>query len=145
MNEPITISCLAIALEKQIVLRTSRLRCERRVRRLRSMCCVIAFVGAVDFGDEVPSVGPSRVWIIAREAEGLEQSLQLQKHLVLTSTKDIGQDLPGVMIEGMPEPPWFLLLPDKAPHFVPFGFVHTLQDDPDLARGQASNEGTIHR
>ena len=50
----------------------------------------VARAGAVDFMGEVPSVGTPRVCVIARDAEGLEQRLQLQKHLVFPSTKDVG-------------------------------------------------------
>jgi hypothetical protein len=105
----------------------------------------VVFARAVDFRSKIPLVCAPIVCIIPRDAKGREQRLQLQKPLILTPPKDRGQDLPGRVSEGMPEPPWFLLLPAKAPHFVHFGFVHALQDDLDLARGQAGNEGAIHR
>ena len=38
-----------------------------------------------------------------------------------------------------------LLLAHKTPHFVHFGFVHALEDDLDVARGQAFDQGMIHR
>ena len=105
----------------------------------------VALAGAVDFRGEVPLVGTPRVCILARDAKGIEQRLQLQKHFVLTPPEDIGQDLPSAVIEGMPEPAWLFLLPHEAPHFVHFRCLHALQDDLDLARGQAGNEGAIHR
>ena len=110
---------------------------------LQLLC--VALARAVDFGREIPLAGAPIVGIVARDAKGREQRLSLQKHCILTPPEDIGQDLPGAVLEGMPEPARRFLLAHKAPHLVHFGFLHALQDDLDLARGQAGNERAIHR
>ena len=44
-NNPMTISCICMDLEKQIVLRVSRLMRVRKVRCFRSICCVLRLPG----------------------------------------------------------------------------------------------------
>jgi hypothetical protein len=105
----------------------------------------VVFARAVDLRREAPFVGTPSVCGIAREAEGLEHRLQLHTDLVCAPTTDLRPYFPAAVIEGVPEPARLLLLPDKAPHFVHFSCIHALQDDLDLARGQAGNEGTIHQ
>ncbi len=84
---------------------------------------------AVDFRGEVPLVRAPIICVIARDTKRLQQGLQLQKDLVLAPAQDIRQDLPTVVINGMPEPPLCLLLANKTPHFVDFGLVHTADHD----------------
>src|SRR5262245_20263529 len=105
----------------------------------------VALARTMDSRGEIPFVRAPRVCVIARDAEGLKQGLQLQKHLVRTPTENVSQDSSSTVINSVPEPARLLLLTDEAPHFVHFGFVHALQDDLDLARGQACNDGAIHR
>ena len=123
-------------LEKQIVLRTSRLIRVRNVRCLRSIvaCCACRGCG---LQTRDSAVGTPIVCIIPRDAKGLQQRSSTSKDLVRAPPKDVGQDFPGAVIDGMPQPARLFLLPHIAPHFVHFGFVHALQDDLDLARGQA--------
>jgi hypothetical protein len=71
--------------------------------------------------------------MIAGEAKGCQQRFQLHKHLVFASTKDIRQDLPAAVIDGMPQPPPVFLLPNNAPHLISFGFVDPAGHDVHVA------------
>jgi hypothetical protein len=51
--------------------------------------------------------------VIAGEPEGLTQRFARQKDLILAATKDVGQDLAGVVIEGMPQPAWVAFVADQ--------------------------------
>lgn len=51
--------------------------------------------------------------VIAGEPEGLTQRFERQKDLILAATKDVGQDLAGVVIEGMPQPAWVAFVADQ--------------------------------
>src|SRR5437773_867452 len=53
-------------------------------------------------GIQMPGVGPPIIGGVADEPEGLQQRFKLQKDLIFAATKDIGQDLAGVVIDGMP-------------------------------------------
>jgi len=46
------------------------------------------------------------IGVVAGQPEGLEQRFELQKDLVCAATKDVGQDLSCVVIDGMPQPAW---------------------------------------
>jgi|GEM_PF-3134211 len=70
----------------------------------------IAFAGCVDFCGEVAFVGTPGICIVAPDTKGLEQGLQFHKDLVCAPTKDVRQHLPAAVIEGVPQPPWLLLL-----------------------------------
>ena len=48
--------------------------------------------------------------IIAPDPKRLQQRFEQQKHVVFAATKDVGQDLAGVVIDGMPEPAWVALV-----------------------------------
>ena|SRR5215470_7471996 len=86
----------------------------------------VALAGAMNRGLELPLVSTPIVCIVVRDTKGLKQCFQLYKDLVLAPTKDVRQDLPGAVINGMPEPARLLFLAHKAPHFVHFGSVHAL-------------------
>src|SRR5882724_5168790 len=49
-NKPMTMSCICVDFEKQIVLRTKRLMRVRNVRCLRSICCVLCLPGLCSSG-----------------------------------------------------------------------------------------------
>src|SRR5215467_14394659 len=70
--------------------------------------------------------------IIVGQAEGLQQRLELEEHLVFPAPKDRGQDRSRVMIDGMPEPTWVGFAADKRPHFVHLGFARALNVHPYL-------------
>ena len=59
----------------------------------------------------MPGVGPPIIGVGAGEAAGLQQRFELQKDLIFAATKDTGQDLAGVVIDGMPEPTGVSLCP----------------------------------
>ena len=105
----------------------------------------VALARAVDFRGEVPLEGTPIVCTAVRDAKGLEQRLQLYKDFVRAPAKDVRQNLPGTVIDSIPQLALLLLLAHKTPHFVHFGFVHALEDDLDVARGQAFDQGMIHR
>ena len=69
-----------------------------------------------DAGHTPPMVGKK-----TRDAKGPQQGFELQKHLVSATTENVGQDLTGPMIDGMPQPTGLALLAHKAPHFIDLG------------------------
>ena len=95
----------------------------------------IAFARDRSVRSQMPCVRPPVVGEEAGDPKGFQQGLELQEPLVSAPPKDIGQDLPGLVIKGMPEPARLRLLTHKTPHFVYFGFVHALEDDLNLPRG----------
>ncbi len=62
------------------------------------------FARAVHVRIQMPGIGAPMIRIKAREPEGLEQCFELQKDLIFATTKDIGQNLACVVIDGMPQP-----------------------------------------
>lgn len=92
----------------------------------------VALTRTVDCRGEIPFVSAPIICIVACDAKGIEQRLELQKHFILTPTKDIGQDLSGAVIKGLPEPAWLFLLPHKTPHFINFSFIYALKADHDV-------------
>jgi hypothetical protein len=51
--------------------------------------------------------------VVAGAPEGLTQRCERPKDLILAATTDGGQDLAGVVIEGMPQPAWVALVADQ--------------------------------
>ena len=78
----------------------------------------VPFARSVDVRGQMPGVGPPIISVVASEPEGLQQRFELQKDLVFAATKDVGQDLAGVMIDGMLEPAWVAFVADKRPHLI---------------------------
>src|SRR2546425_3709589 len=78
----------------------------------------VAFAWAMHVGVEVTRIGTPIIGIVASEPEGLQQRLELQKDLIFAAPKDVGQDLAGVVIDGMPEPAGVAFVPDKRPHLI---------------------------
>src|SRR6266545_3873370 len=85
----------------------------------------VAFAWAMHVGVEVTRVGSPIIGVVAGQPEGLQQRLELQKDVVFAATKDVGQDLAYVVIDGMPEPPWVAFVPDKRPHLIHLGLRFT--------------------
>lgn len=52
------------------------------------------------FRGQVPLVSAPMIRVIARDAKRFQKGFSLQKDVILTPTKDIGQDLPAAMIDG---------------------------------------------
>jgi hypothetical protein len=76
-----TMSCICVVFEKQMVLRTKRLMRVRKVRCLRSIFCVLR-ARAMHVGVQMPSVCAPMIGVVAGQPEGVEQCLELQKDLV---------------------------------------------------------------
>src|SRR5262247_3378578 len=72
----------------------------------------------VVFSVQMTFVGAPAIRVITRNAKWLQQGFQLQKDGVLASSKHIRQHLPGVVINGVPEPAWMRFRLHKTPHFV---------------------------
>src|SRR5262249_848242 len=66
----------------------------------------------------MPLVGSPAVRGKLRDAKGLQELLQLEEDGVLASSEHIRQHLPGVVINGVPEPARMRFRLHKTPHFV---------------------------
>jgi hypothetical protein len=77
---------------------------------------------------KMAALGTPAIHVKARDAQWLEYRFQLEKNGVLTCPKDRGQDLPWLMINGVPEPSWLALDAHEAPHLIHLGFVDQLDD-----------------
>src|SRR5262245_26309243 len=69
-------------------------------------------------GSEMPLIGPPAVGVILGDAKGLQQRLQPQEDIVLPPPEHIRSHLPGVVINGVPEPSRMPLRLHKTPPFV---------------------------
>src|SRR5262245_2628877 len=78
----------------------------------------VAFAWSVLVGVEVTRVGAPIIGIIAGQPEGLQQRFEPQKDLVFAAPKAVGQDLAGVVIDGMPEPTRVAFVLDNQPHLI---------------------------
>jgi hypothetical protein len=81
---------------------------------------------------------PPAVCVVSSDTKRLQQGLQAEKNFVLTPTEHIGQDLPCVMVDGVPEPAWMGFLAHVTPHIV------TLCAQP-TRRLQFVRTGYLHR
>ena len=76
------------------------------------------------FADEVflcrarPLVGAPAIRVISGDAKRLQQSLEVQKNLVLSPSTYLGQDLPRMMIHGMLQPALVHFLAHKGPQLI---------------------------
>src|SRR5215831_7738968 len=78
----------------------------------------VTFAWAVLFRLEMTCVGAPMIGIIAPDPKRLQQRFEPQKHVVFAATKDVGQDLAGVVIDSMPEPTRVAFVPDERPHLI---------------------------
>ena len=69
---------------------------------------------------DVPLVGTPPIRIEATDPKGSKEGLQLQKHLILPSPKDVRQDGATVVSNSMLQPPRLGFLPDVTPHLIEF-------------------------
>ena len=79
------------------------------------------------------------------DAKGLQQGFKLQKNFVSAMAKDIRQDFPCPMIEGMPQPAGLFLFPHKTPHFIDLCGLYSANAYCHGARMQAIDEGSMYR
>jgi hypothetical protein len=82
----------------------------------------------VRFRGDMTRVCAPIVRVVPRDAKRLEQRFELQKRLILATTKEVGQDLTTVMIHGMPQPSLIFFALDKRPHLIGFGFISESHD-----------------
>src|SRR5215475_497850 len=69
-------------------------------------------------GVDMPLVGAPAVRVKLRDAKGLQELLQLEEDGVFASSEHLRQHLPGVVINGVPEPSRMRFRLHKTPHFV---------------------------
>src|SRR6266568_96518 len=95
----------------------------------------------------MPGVGPPIIRVVAGQSEGLQQRFELQKDVVFATTKDVGQDLAGVVIDGMPEPAGVAFVPDKRPHLIHLRlrFTRALQVPGHLGGVQRAQHSGVYR
>src|SRR5215475_11600097 len=105
----------------------------------------VPFARAMHFRLQMPSVCAPMIGIKAGQAKRFQQRFELQKYLIFPATKHIRQDGTGMMIDGMPQPPWFLFLADKTPHFVHLGFPCALDVHNNLVWLQRAQQGGVDR
>jgi hypothetical protein len=74
---------------------------------------------------EMPLIGPPSGGVILGDAQGLEQLLQPQEAVVLPPPEHIRSHLPGVVINGVPEPSRLRFRLHKTPPFVELGAQST--------------------
>jgi hypothetical protein len=80
----------------------------------------VLFLDHMMLRGDVPLVGTPPISIEATDPKGRKEGLQLQKHLILPSPKDVCQDGTTVVINGMPQPPWLGFLPYVTPYLIGF-------------------------
>ena len=61
--------------------------------------------------------------VIFRNSEGFQKLFELQKNIILTTTKHVGQDLTAAVINGMPKPSLIFFASNVTPHLISFCFV----------------------
>src|SRR5262244_4028997 len=72
-------------------------------------------------GIEMSLVGPPAVGVKLRDAKRRQQLLELQEDVVLSPAKHIRQNLPRMLINGVPQPARVRFAAHVTPHFVEFG------------------------
>lgn len=105
----------------------------------------ITLARAVLCGIQMPGICAPMIGMIAPNAKGGQQGFQLDKDFVLTPPKDVRQDLPTAVIDGVPQPSLVLLLAHKTPHLVDFRFVDPADHDIHGLRIESLEEGFVHR
>ena len=70
------------------------------------------------FGVNMPLVSSPPIRVISRDTKRLQQRLQLEKNGILSAPKDIGQYVPAVMVNGVPQPTGVRFAAYVTPHFV---------------------------
>ena len=85
-----------------------------------------AFADGVLFRVKMTRVGAPLIGVVVGQAEGIEQRLELEEHLIFTAAKDIREHLSRLMIDGMPEPARIAFPGHETPHFIHLGFTRAL-------------------
>src|SRR4029450_3795848 len=76
-----------------------------------------AFADGVLLRIKMTGVRTPLIGIVVRQAERLQQRLELEENFILTAAKDLRPPLAGLMINRMPEPTGVGFAADKRPHF----------------------------
>jgi hypothetical protein len=105
----------------------------------------VSLAGMVLVELEMPGVCAPLSGIIARDAKRLEQPFELHKHVVLTPAKNIRQDFTRVVIDRMPQPALFLLLPHIGPHLIDVRLINALDHHGYIIRMQYVEERLVRR
>ena len=71
-------------------------------------------------GIEMARIGPPAIGKIARDTQGLQECFALYKNRVLPSSEHLRQDLPCVVINGVPQPAGVRFATHVTPHFIQF-------------------------
>src|SRR6266581_7570474 len=103
----------------------------------------VPFPRAVHVRVQMPRVRPPMIRIKARQTKGFQQRFEPQKHLVLTTPKNICQDGTRVVIDRMPQPAWMPFVADKRPHLIDFRFARLLNVHDNLFRVQRAHSAVF--
>jgi hypothetical protein len=98
----ITVSCIKMVLEKQIVLRAKRLMRVRKVKCFRSIICVLRFPIVWTAGFKMTVIGSPSSGAILTDAKGFKECLQFEKYLIFVVRQHISQDFTRLMIDRVP-------------------------------------------
>ena len=80
------------------------------------LCVLLAYLMLL--GIEMPLVSPPAVGIKTGDAKRGQERFELEKDVVLTPPEHIRQDLPRVVVNGMPQPARIGFAAHVTPHFV---------------------------
>ena len=80
----------------------------------------LRFAHRVLFRIDMTLISPPAIRVKLRDAKGLQQFLQPQEDVVLAPSKHIRQHLPGVVINGVSQPPRIRFLRHIRPHLIEF-------------------------
>jgi hypothetical protein len=140
-----TMSCISVEREKQIVLRTRPFDPGAQHQVLTLYCLRVALARLVCIRIEMTRESAPIVRIISRNAKRFQQGFALQKHLICAAPKDVRQDLTTAVINGMPEPPRCFFLAYVGPHLIDFRFLSSLDHHVSLVRMQRVEQRLVHR
>jgi hypothetical protein len=96
----------------------------------------VAFADGVLFRVEMTCVRPPLIGIVMGQAKGFQERFEFEEDFILAASKDIRQNRPRTVINGMPEPTWVVFVADIRPHFVHLrlagplnvhGYLHWIQ------------------
>jgi|SoiMethySBSTD1v2_1073268.scaffolds.fasta_scaffold432333_1 hypothetical protein len=93
---------------------------------------------------QVPTIRAPAVGVKTANTERCKQGFEVQQRLVLTPTKDIGEDPAGLMIQRFPQPPRRFLAADKRPHLVQLRLLHLLNHYFGFGFLTRSPQGRVH-
>ena len=78
----------------------------------------VLFADGVLLGGDMPLIGSPSIGGETGDANGFQESLLAEQDVVLPPSEHLRQDLPGVVVDSMPERALLRFLTDIGPHFV---------------------------